>query len=545
MFRKQKYPAMLFKISILILIGLFFEVKAAISNNIQVTSATLTGQVTQSNYTMVQFNLSWENSWRDNINWDAAWIFVKYKASYDTTWKHAALSVFANNHIVPAGFTCFPSSDAVGVFIYRTSNGNGNVNLQNVQLHWDYGVNGLNDADQVQVKVFAIEMVYVPQGSFYAGDGTINNVAAQFSAGTTTAPLLISSEAGLTLGGASPTNLGNRNAAGMIFPDDFNNITTQSLPVSFPKGYLDFYCMKYEISQGQYTEFLNTLTRTQQKNRVFTDVSTDVIANTYVMTNSNFSLIRSTITCPSSGNGTVNPVIFSCNRPDRACNALIWTDGCAYADWAGLRPMTDLEFEKACRGPLTPVADEFAWGNTTIVPATDISGTENGTEFITTPGANCNANVPSLNGGDFDEGPLRCGILATQTSTRQTSGATYYGIMEMSGNVAERIVSVGVAQGRSYTGQHGDGILSPLGFGNVPNWPGNISGVITSNTGAGMRGGWWATTGAYTVERVSDRSNAGSFDFFRTANYTSLGFRCVHTAPSGTLQNLHNGNQKF
>ncbi len=207
--------------------------------------------------------------------------------------------------------------------------------------------------------------------------------------------------------------------------------------------------------------------------------------------------------------------------------------------------MTDLEFEKACRGPLTPVADEFAWGNTTIVPSVDISGTENGTETIITAGANCNANVPSFNGGDFDEGPLRSGIFATQTSTRQSSGATYYGIMEMSGNVAERIVSVGVAQGRSFTGLHGDGILSPLGFGNVANWPGNVSGVITTNTGAGMRGGWWSTIGAYTVERVSDRSLAGNFDFFRSANYTSLGFRCVHTAPAGTLMNPHNSNQKF
>jgi hypothetical protein len=36
----------------------------------------------------------------------------------------------------------------------------------------------------------------------------------------------------------------------------------------------------------------------------------------------------------------------------------------AFADWSGLRPMSELEYEKACRGYNTPaVPNEYAWGN--------------------------------------------------------------------------------------------------------------------------------------------------------------------------------------
>ena len=48
-------------------------------------------------------------------------------------------------------------------------------------------------------------------------------------------------------------------------------------------------------------------------------------------------------------------------------------DVCAYADWAGLRPMSELEYEKAARGTLAPVANEEAWGSADLTQATGIS----------------------------------------------------------------------------------------------------------------------------------------------------------------------------
>ena len=223
------------KTILLTLFAVLFISSQCYSNNLQVGWGTLTGQNVTSNYTNVQFDLSWDNSWRDAVNWDAVWVFIKYKSTFDSTWNHATLSSTLSNHIVPSGFKV-SATDKIGVFIYRDANGNGNVNLDNVQLRWDYGEDGLNDADLVEVKVFGIEMVYVPEGSFYAGDGTTNLVSGQFSAGNTTNPFLITGEGSLTLGGTSTSNLGNRNANGMATDDDFNFTTTQTLPPNFPKG---------------------------------------------------------------------------------------------------------------------------------------------------------------------------------------------------------------------------------------------------------------------------------------------------------------------
>ena len=71
-------------------------------------------------------------------------------------------------------------------------------------------------------------------------------------------------------------------------------------------------------------------------------------------------------------------------------------DGAAYADWSGLRPMTELEFEKACRGNQTPVANEFAWGTASITAATGISNDGAADEVDGTAGANCEFGLQAV-----------------------------------------------------------------------------------------------------------------------------------------------------
>ncbi len=54
-----------------------------------------------------------------------------------------------------------------------------------------------------------------------------------------------------------------------------------------------------------------------------------------------------------------------------ACDYLSWMDLCAYADWAGLRPMTELELEKACRGGgVSATAGDYPWGSTAAYTST-------------------------------------------------------------------------------------------------------------------------------------------------------------------------------
>ena len=120
-------------------------------------------------------------------------------------------------------------------------------------------------------------------------------------------------------------------------------------------------------------------------------------------------------------------------------------------------------------------------------------------------------------------GPLRVGIFAASigTPTREEAGATFYGVMEMSGNLFERPVTIGNATGRLFTGTHGDGVLTSSGEADAGTWPPGATAV-----GAGFRGGAWSH--ASTFLRVSDRFLAASSDSDRVFN---RGFRVVRSAP--------------
>ena len=565
-----------------------------LANNIAVSNAVTTGQNTTggvnaaTNFTLVEFDLSWENSWLASTgpsNWDAAWVFVKFMVGVSnpsfsnvtltnatntvtltsvanlrvgmpvrittgsstltagtvitainpitnvvtlsnnatTTasnnalefiriWEHASLDADANHHTAPAGSTIDVPSDSMGVFIYRSANGTGTFSLSNVQLRWVYGTNGVRDDAVLQVQVFALEMVWVPQAAFAAGDGA--NGFTLTTINTATANTLPAGSG--ALGGAAggyPT--------GQTAPDP-----------SWPNGYDGFYCMKYEISQGDYRDFLNTLTYTQQTSRA---ASVTGVAGTAALTAlSNANRNGLDIQTPGVA-ASFTPAVYACNLDGDgnynetddgewiACNFLSWMDGCAYVDWAGLRPMTELEYEKACRGDQAAVSGEYAWGSASITGATGInpnSGANN--ETFSNAGANCAYN----NSGGV-QGPLRVGAFAGGATTRAQAGASYYGIMELSGNLWERAVTIGNATGRSFTGLNGNGQLSPAGHANQSLWPGiDNNSVVIGATGSGFRGGAWLY--AASNARVSDRFFAAHTVTDRVSHY---GFRGVRVFP--------------
>lgn len=479
----------------------------AIANNITVGNISLTGENTTDDYVMVQFDLGWENSWRTSSapgNWDAAWVFVKYRVGTGD-WQHAWLNDAGHSTgtgtsaTIDAGLRTPGSAfnattnPALGVFLYRSANGTGTFAITSAQLRWNYGANGVADDATLDVQVFAIEMVYVPQGAFTVGSG--GTESGSFTNGSWTSgatiPLSISSESALSID-QSAGNLWGTSSSG-------NNTIggAGTLPAAYPKGFATFYCMKYEISQQQYVDFLNSLTSTQAGNRY----SSGNTGNRYGI--------------------TVSGGVYSTTLPYVACNYLSWLDGAAYTDWAGLRPMTELEFEKACRGTVAPVAGEYAWGNTTATAANNITNPGASNETTSTSGANA-----AYNSQANVQGPMRVGVFANSSTTRAQSGASYYGIMELSGNLWERPVTVGNATGRSFTGVHGDGTLSANGHANEMAWPGLTSGEVIGATGSGFRGGNWFS-GA-TNMRASDRNSGASTGPIRTINN---GFRGVRSQP--------------
>lgn len=476
------------------------------ANNIAVTNSSIVNQNTAGDYTHVKFDISWENSWRTSTlesNWDAAYIFVKYRIPPMNTWYHATLnyvdgSAANDGNTEPAGATINTTSDGKGAFLYRNADGIGNVNYTGAQLRWDYGADGLNDDDSVEICVFAIEMVYVPQGAFYAGDGCTGvsvGIQGQFEDGVSGNPLQITSEAALTLGGGGAGSLGNNNRTGMTTPsyEDFSDGTTKTLPANFPKGYNAFYCMKYEITQGQYADFLNKLSLTQATARYLGSYNT------------NFQSITGS-----------HPNYYA-DAPDRPLVYVNYADFLSYLDWSGLRPMTELEYEKACRGTRNPVVDEYAWGDITIHASgytVSNSGLPNETiNAVTTVG---NAAYVSTD----NSRPYRAGAIAASQATpnRVEAGATYYGIMEMAGNQWELTMSVGRAEGRVFDGAHGDGEIDAAGVYDVATWPGGVYGM-------GMRGG------AYNSPNYQLRISSRQYGHYhattgaRNSSYSGRGVR--------------------
>lgn len=133
--------------------------------------------------------------------------------------------------------------------------------------------------------------------------------------------------------------------------------------------------------------------------------------------------------------------------------------------------------------------------------------------------ANVNYNNVTLTNGDGGTGTLRVGIFARSGTGRIQAGASYYGIMDLSGNIEETVVTVGNQQGRAFTGVHGSGNLNPSGglLGNeVSDWAN-----LANNFGLTVRGGNWSDT--FLRIRVSDRFAPG------TNNKSNL--RGVRTAP--------------
>ncbi len=326
----------------------------------------------------------------------------------------------------------------------------------------------------------------------------------------------ISSENALTLGGTTAANL-KYNVSNASTANDFNRSTSQTLGASFPKGYNGFYTMKYELSQQQWVDFFNSLTTVQKTARDITSATGK---------NSDAISYRNNISW-SSGDATLN----SSTHGNVACNWLNWPDAAAYADWSGLRPMTELEFEKAARGTRTPAVGEPASGSTcgggpNLIAATGISNSG----AVNETASNINATAVYNNQASV-QGPLRSGALATSTSTRTTAGAGFYGIMDMSCNVTEQVVSIGNSTGRSFTGSHGNGALNTVGNADISTWPGYVTNANTGATGSGKRGGSWEDISDRLL--ISDRFQANTAITTRDRN---TGFRAARNQPSTPAQ---------
>jgi formylglycine-generating enzyme required for sulfatase activity len=495
----------------LTMVALIYAINAH-ANNVAIANLSLTAQSVSDETIQISFDISWSNSWRDSTNHDAVWVFAKYLKDGASEWEHVMLKPSGKN---PSGYSrgsgtlldiivaVNSNNKSYGCFIERSTTGSGSVSTTGIKLIWDWGEagNNLNATDVIdEIRLYAIEMVYIPGDSYQLGSGGTESGSftdGAWSSGATI-PFTVHSEDAISI------NTGEGNLWGTSDSGDNTIGPAGTLPAVFPKGYSPFYILKYEISQAQWVDFFNTLTSTQKSTRDITSASGK---------NSDNEVYRNTVSW-SSGDASAG------TNSRVACNYLSWQDLTAYADWASLRPMTELEFEKACRGPIDPVAGEYAWGSTDITQVTGISNSGAANETA----SNSGNGLCVYNDHASVQGPLRGGFAATGSTTRIQAGASYFGVTELSGNVFERVVSVGSLAGRNFQGTHGDGTLSANGNANNSDWPGYSGTEVSGSSGSGFRGGNWCD--AETLASISDRAKSSLSDSARDNTY---GGRLVRT----------------
>ena len=477
----------------LLIVASLLLISQAMANNLVISG---TPSYSSANQTLT-FTMSWDNSWSINAgptNWDAVWIFVKRQnCSGNNHWVHQKLSITSGDHSAILASNNAPSADVqvdavtdgMGVFVRRIgTNVVGNVPSQIVTIKLAGTNPTIATSNTDNFEILGIEMVYVPEGQFYAGDGRSAN-GSNFSAGTSTQPVIITS-AIQTNGIGAAINYTSSTAYG----------SPVILPPTFPLGYDGFYCMKYEATTGIFGEFINTLNYDQQAKHL---ADLGGAANLPNVTGASFDCnqcwgLWTKVSTP----GTYNTVaaVFTVARPWLVEGNLSWKTAAAFLDWSGLRPMTEFEFEKACRGPLLPVANEYPWGNTTITSRQVASSYDN---------ANVTTGIvegPCFYNG-WDGSPQRPGAFAQSATNRTQSGATYYGIMDMAGNVAEQCIGGGSGYDYSgFTNANGDGALNATtGYANTAGWPA----AGGSNSGTTTRGGWYNSNNV-VYQQTSDRS---------------------------------------
>lgn len=401
----------------------------------------------------VNFTVSWQNAWKNSRNHDAAWVFVKFSETGEG-YVHGKLS--ATDHSLvpddnsPAGHIVLPK-DRVGIFVELSENHRGAVN-------WDIGLkldpSALSQiTSEMEAEVFALEMVYIPAGGFTLGDPDPQALA--FNAfyrsdenGAYDGLVQINSERQMIEVGPEKGALYYKVGRTPIYTGDQKG----PVPATFPKGVKPFYIMKYETTQGLYADFLNTLSGNLAAR--LTPHETDKYYE---------------------GRGSIrfNGGAYSTQFPLRPCNYITWDDGAALADWAGLRPMTELEYTKASRGPGEALAHEFPWNT---------DNKEGLGRFV-----------------DLDDNlKLKEGLNEAKinNANRHQYGASYYWVMDLAGSLWEKCVTIGHPIGRSYMGSHGDGLISAAGTATNSDWPKGIN----EEGGYGYRGGGYYEHGKNTSE---------------------------------------------
>ena len=476
----------------------------------------------------VRFDLEWPESFRTATGHHALWLFAKYRVNGGPWWPGRLVAVRDSG---PDPLLIELSEDSLGAFLARRDIGRGLLVRRGLHLQWRPGGDAIPEAagTRVETRLLALEMVYVPAGPFSLGDGDVADLAGHFRRSGQGGPFRIGPGDTIVLGQDSLSGLSNNNAFGMriptpfpdrptSIPDDFNDASRVSLPPAFPTGVSAFYVMEHELTQEMYATFLNLLTPTQRAARNPAPPARPMLHG--------YSI------------SMVPP--FVAFQPDEPVAYISWPDAAAFADWAGLRPLTELEYEKAARGSGEPIPGAFAWGST-LIARQRYSLSERDTPDEQIRNWAVGVGNAAYEGTMGHPGPSCASCLSRALpvtafdaiGTRADRGVSPVGVSALSGNLFERVVTVGHPAGRRFDGMPGDGILAANGDANGPavaSWPGAIRDTggyhVATAVGTGLRGGSFVSS--VLRLRISDRALAATPIEGR---FPTIGIRMARTAP--------------
>jgi len=561
------------------------------SNNVTITNVGLVNAD-------VTFTLTWDNSWRNvstansTMNYDGVWLFVKYRdacdktSNYPSSYIHmwlvndSAQQTLTGNNVqllkTLGVSTVSGTTRALGMYVFRKYDGTGSIST-NVDMKWDQASQGTTGGNW-DIRVNAIEMVWIPGGGNQSlGTPQPNAAGGNFRIGggnqTINSTSYTSYNFATNSTGLVPFTITAENASINFQPSTYvspslwtygyqSNNNNQVIPATFPKGYDAFWVMKYEITQGQYCDFLNALDRQTQINCTYigrnnfgnfnqltaTSLNNDAyrwVMYDWTVSGNVLNPYRQFVRCPVSGWTSNGPIVFGCdatndqslNGPGDGQNVAMNYLGYSYSsyptyqngefllkylDWAALRPMDEFEFEKICRGmaaQVSYVSQEAVWG----VSLTGNTSSQNPVGGIANGGLNNEGpSSPTIgtvigegNYGQAVSGPMRVGCFYGSNTTRQTAASSYYGVADMAGNVLEYCWSFGNhldigaswSSGGNYLNRNsnGDGDVLTTYNGST-NWPGPYewtNGGGTTNWPWMWKGGCWYTNNTGNYERLS------------------------------------------
>ena len=131
-------------------------------SEVRIDNVTLEMPLTDAQPASVAFDVAWDNSFRDDLNWDAVWVFVKFREP-GQSWRHADISTDASAHRIGENngvlATLAPAADGRGIFLHRADDGFSSIDWERVSLAWPLAGDGVDKSASVEIEVIGLPMV--------------------------------------------------------------------------------------------------------------------------------------------------------------------------------------------------------------------------------------------------------------------------------------------------------------------------------------------------------------------------------------------------